>query len=111
MSVWSRSSWKSPYMSIHPKSCVQEFHPLGWIVIILIVFGLMVYFMDFPRPCTISIRYAVTVPTTEVPIEFTGIAIGYIVFDIASTIIIPIRLVVLSHLLQDHPLPAEEVEL
>ena len=84
--------------------------PLGWMVNALIVFGLMAYFMDFPRLYIIGMLYAVTVPIAGALREFAEIDVGYIVFGIAAAIILVMGLVILSRFLRDHPLPAGEVE-
>lgn len=85
--------------------------PLVWMATTLIVFGLMAYFMDFPRLYIIAILYAATVPINIAPQEFAEIDVGYIVFGIAAAIILVMGLVILSRFLRDHPLPAEGVEL
>jgi len=84
--------------------------PLVWMVNALIVFGLMAYFMDFPRLYIIGILYAITLPVDSALYELAGIKITYIVFGIPAIIILVMGFVILSRFLRDHPLPAEEVE-
>ena len=83
--------------------------PLGWMVNALIVFGLMAYFMDFPRLYIIGMLYAVTVPIAGALREFVKIDVGYIVFGIAAAIILVMGLVILSRFLRNHPLQDMDV--
>jgi len=74
------------------------------VVGIALVFGLMAYFMDFPRLYAYGLLFAISIALTEAlwPSRISGIA-----FVVSGGIALLIGLVMLVRFLRRYPVPAE----
>ncbi len=83
--------------------------PVGWAINVLIVLGLVAYFLDFSRLYVIAVLYAIAIPLNEVLAEYAQISFtGAIAFGIPGLIILCMGTVVFSRFLKEYPLPIKE---
>ena len=77
--------------------------PAIWALNMLVVFGLMGYFLDFQRLYFIGLLYAITIPLNEILLTQTGVKFGPYLFLVFGAIIVVVGIVYLLRFLQNYP--------
>jgi len=77
--------------------------PAIWALNMLVVFGLMGYFLDFQRLYFIGLLYAITIPLNEILFTQTGIKFGPYLFLTFGAIIVVVGIVYLLRFLRNYP--------
>jgi hypothetical protein len=81
--------------------------PAIWALNMLVVFGLMGYFLDFQRLYFIGLLYAITIPLNEILLKQTGVKFGPYLFLAFGIIIVVVGIVYLIRFLQNYPVIRE----
>ena len=81
--------------------------PVIWALNMLVVFGLMGYFLDFQRLYFIGLLYAITIPLNEILLIQTGIKYGPYLFLAFGLIIVMVGSVYLVRFLRNYPVIRE----
>jgi len=77
--------------------------PAIWALNMLVVFGLMGYFLDFQRLYFIGLLYAITIPLNEILLTQAGIRVGSYLFLAFGLIIAAVGVVYLIRFLCNYP--------
>jgi hypothetical protein len=78
--------------------------------IIIIVFGLMAYFMDFDRLYLYAVALALSLPVGEVLQEHAGLPDAGYTYFVTAGLIIMVGIAHLARFLRDYPLPVQETQ-
>jgi hypothetical protein len=77
--------------------------PLGYILNMLLVFGLGAYFLDYPRLYVIAVLYALPVPLQILLRQVTGNSAAFYTFAIPAFFILVMGLVCLVRFMRSYP--------
>jgi hypothetical protein len=83
----------------------QTLIPAVWAINVLVVFGLMGYFLEFERLYFIGLLYAIPLPLDAILRAQAGIRIGMWLFFGLGLLIVVVGTIYLFRFLRDHPLP------
>ena len=81
--------------------------PAGYVLNMLVVFGLGAYFLEFDRLYLIGVMYALPVPVDIVLQRFAGVEASFFAFAVPAAIVLVIGFVLFVRFLRDYPVPAE----
>ena len=91
------------------RSMTLEFiFPAGWVVNMIVVFGLLAYFLEFSRLYVIGAMYAIARPLDIVQREFTSIDLTFVAFGFPAAVILLMGAVVFVRFLRKYPLSVGE---